>query len=74
MEQFGYWKFSKQIRPGGAKAKKKRVWLHPSVEGREKLSPARVQRLYVKERPKKYDPATKLEVVESILDEEMEED
>jgi hypothetical protein len=69
MEQFGYYSFPKQIRPGGAKAKKIRVWLHPSVKGREKLAPVRVQRLYVSERPEKYDPATKLRVVKSILDE-----
>jgi hypothetical protein len=60
MEQSGYYSFPKQIRPGGAEAKKKRVWLNPSVEGREALAPIRVQQLYVRERPEKYDPATGL--------------
>jgi hypothetical protein len=58
MEQSGYYSFPKQIRPGGAKAMKLRVWLHPSVEGREGLAPIQVQHLYVSERPEKYDSAT----------------
>jgi hypothetical protein len=33
------------------------------VEGRGELTPARVQRLYVDERPEKYDPATKFRLV-----------
>jgi hypothetical protein len=63
MEQSGYWACPKQIRPGGAKAKKKRVWLHPGVEGRAELAPIQVQQLYVSERPEKYDPATMFRLV-----------
>jgi hypothetical protein len=51
MEQAGYWAFPQQIRPGGRDAKKKRVWLHPGVEGREEMGPGQVQQLYVEERP-----------------------
>jgi hypothetical protein len=50
MEQSGYYSFPKQIRPGGAKAKKLRVWLHHGVENQRGLGPAQVQRLYMEER------------------------
>jgi hypothetical protein len=69
MEQSGYWACPKQIQPGGRGGKKLRVWLHPSVEGREALAPAQVQRLYVDERPEKYSAEGRLRLV---LDTELE--
>ena len=63
MEQSGYYAFPQQIRPGGRAGQKIRVWLHPNVEDQRGLGPARVQQLYVGERPEKYDPATKLRLV-----------
>jgi hypothetical protein len=51
MEQSGYWAFPQQIRPGGGReARKIRVWLHSSVEGRETLSPGQVRQIYKDER------------------------
>jgi hypothetical protein len=49
MEQLGYYAFPHQIRPGGRKGKKRRVWLHPSV-GRG-LMTGEVRQMYMKERP-----------------------
>jgi hypothetical protein len=63
LEESGYYRFPQQIRLGGRKADRKRVWLHPSVEGREALAPVQVRQIYVAERPGKYDQTSGLHVV-----------
>jgi hypothetical protein len=53
MEESGHYRFPQQVRLGGRDADRKRVWLHPSVEGRAELAALQVREIYLSERTEK---------------------